>query len=103
MARSNREFSVAGADDDPSRSRLLTIVVALIVLVLVANLVDALAAFSAEVLAKRLQRDAREELYVALLGKSQTFHNRQRVGDLMARATNDTWLLSSMVMPGLSI
>ena len=89
--------------DDPSRNRLLAIVAAMIVLVLVANLVDALAAFSAEVLAKRLQRDAREELYVALLGKSQTFHNRQRVGDLMARATNDTWLLSSMVMPGLSI
>jgi ATP-binding cassette subfamily B protein len=89
--------------DDPSRSRLLTIVVALVGLVLVANVVDALAAFSAEVLAKRLQRDAREELYVALLGKSQTFHNRQRVGDLMARATNDAGLLSAMVMPGLSI
>ena len=30
--------------------------------------------------AQRLSRDAREELYISLLGKSQTFHDRQRVG-----------------------
>src|SRR4051794_21274630 len=32
-----------------------------------------------ELVGKRLVRDARSELYVSLLGKSQTFHNRQRV------------------------
>ena len=37
-------------------------------------------------LGHRLQRDARDELYRGLLGKSQTFHNRQRIGDLVARA-----------------
>ena len=38
-----------------------------------------------------------------LLGKSQTFHSRQRTGDIMARATDDTGLLSEMVVPGASL
>jgi ATP-binding cassette subfamily B protein len=42
-------------------------------------------------------------LYLSLLGKSQTFHNRQRVGDIMARAANDMTQLSSMVAPGFDI
>jgi ATP-binding cassette subfamily B protein len=50
-----------------------------------------------------LERDARDELYVSLLGKSQTFHNRQRVGDLMARATNDVRQLNPMMNPGVSL
>src|SRR3954466_10051443 len=35
-------------------------------------------------LGQRVERDARAELYLSLLGKSQTFLNRQSVGDLMA-------------------
>ena len=50
-------------------------------------------------LAQRFERDAREELYVSLLGKSQTFHNRQRVGDIMARATNDVRHAEPMSSP----
>src|SRR5262249_9712732 len=42
-------------------------------------------------------------LYLNLLGKSQTFHNRQRVGDLMARASNDATQLSDMIVPGVDI
>jgi ATP-binding cassette, subfamily B, bacterial len=53
-----------------------------------------------ETLAQRLERDAREELYISLLGKSQTFHNRQHVGDIMARATNDMQQLNLMISPG---
>ena len=45
--------------------------------------------FGAELMAQRIERDIRDELYVALLGKSMTFHNLQPVGDTMARATND--------------
>ncbi len=56
-----------------------------------------------EVLAQRLERDAREELYVALLGKSQTFHDRQEMGDIMARATNDVRQLNFMMNPGISL
>ena len=44
---------------------------------------------------------ARDELYASLLGKSQAFHDRQRVGDIMARATDDVNQLSSMMAPGL--
>lgn len=58
---------------------------------------------SFENIAKRFQADARQELYVNLLGKSQTFHNRQRTGDIMARATDDTGLLSDMIVPGASL
>ncbi len=50
-------------------------------------------------LGHRLQRDARDELYRGLLGKSQTFHNRQRIGDLVARATDDTRLVNEMINP----
>ncbi len=56
-----------------------------------------------ELIGKRVVRDAREELYLSLLGKSQTFHNRQRVGDIMARAANDMTQLSNMVTPGFDI
>lgn len=61
------------------------------------------AAYLVEYIAKRTETDAREELYASLLGKSQTFHNQQRVGDLMARSTDDVGMLSSMIMPGLSL
>jgi ATP-binding cassette subfamily B protein len=54
-----------------------------------------------ETLASRIERDSRDELYVSLLGKSQTFHNRQRIGDVMARATNDVRNLNYMFAPGL--
>lgn len=53
--------------------------------------------------ALRLERDAREEFYVSLLGKSQTFHGRQRIGDIMARATNDVRMLNAMFSPGINL
>ncbi|NIO68852.1 MAG: ATP-binding cassette domain-containing protein, partial [Anaerolineae bacterium] len=59
--------------------------------------------YSFEFLAQRIERDARDELYVSLLGKSQTFHGRQRIGDIMARATNDVRMLNLMFSPGLML
>jgi len=53
-----------------------------------------------QMMALRVERDARDELYQSLLGKSQTFHDRQRIGDIMARATDDVRQLSFMIMPG---
>ncbi|SDH13279.1 ABC transporter ATP-binding protein [Nonomuraea jiangxiensis] len=76
---------------------------ALLAIVTARGLFDLVARLSSEVLAKRLERDARDELYVSLLGKSQTFHSRQRVGDLMARAANDIRQLSVMVTPGADL
>ncbi|MBN1978366.1 MAG: ABC transporter ATP-binding protein [Anaerolineae bacterium] len=59
--------------------------------------------FAVEFVAQRIERDARDELYVSLLGKSQTFHGRQRIGDIMARATNDVRSLNFMFSPGLML
>ncbi|MCL4298562.1 MAG: ABC transporter ATP-binding protein/permease [Anaerolineae bacterium] len=59
--------------------------------------------YCGEFLAQRVERDTRDELYISLLGKSQTFHGRQRVGDIMARATNDVRALNMMFSPGLSL
>ncbi len=59
--------------------------------------------FSVSFIAQRIERDARDELYVSLLGKSQTFHGRQRIGDIMARATNDVQMLNAMFSPGLML
>jgi ATP-binding cassette subfamily B protein len=42
-------------------------------------------------------------LYASLLGKSQTFHSRQRIGDIMARATNDVHMLNMMFSPGVML
>ncbi|WP_155335875.1 ABC transporter ATP-binding protein [Acrocarpospora corrugata] len=86
-----------------SSSVLGVIALALLAIVLGRGLFDLVARLSSEVLAKRLERDARDELYVSLLGKSQTFHNRQRIGDLMARAANDIRQLSIMVTPGADL
>ena len=59
--------------------------------------------YAVEFLAQHIERDARDELYVSLLGKSQTFHGRQRIGDIMARATNDVRQLNFMFSPGLML
>jgi len=56
-----------------------------------------------EFLAQRMERDAREELYAELLAKSMTFHDRQKVGDIMARVTNDVRQLNLMINPGLAL
>ena len=86
-----------------SHAQLLMIVIVLLVVIALTGVVDLAARFSAEILGKRFARDARDELYLSLLSKSQTFHNRQRVGDVMARASNDITQLSDMVVPGFDI
>jgi ATP-binding cassette subfamily B protein len=67
------------------------------------GLTGLLSNYSIEFLAQGVERDARDELYASLLGKSQTFHNRQRIGDIMARATNDVRMLNFMFSPGLRL
>src|SRR5688572_13922915 len=88
---------------EPNTGRLLTIALSILGLVIVRGLLDMTNSWSVETLGQRMERDAREELYISLLGKSQTFHNRQRVGDIMARATNDVRQLNPMMNPGVSL
>jgi ATP-binding cassette, subfamily B, bacterial len=59
--------------------------------------------FGAELLAQKIERSVRDELYLSLLGKSMTFHNLQPVGDTMARATNDVREVNYMFSPGLNL
>lgn len=89
--------------DNPDGSQLLRVVLTMLVVVLLRSTIDITNALSVEVLGQRLERDTRQELYTSLLGKSQTFHNRQRVGDIMARAANDVRQLNPMMNPGVSL
>ncbi|MCL4559078.1 MAG: ABC transporter ATP-binding protein/permease [Chloroflexi bacterium] len=59
--------------------------------------------FGFELLAQKVERDVRNELYVSLLGKSMTFHNLQPVGDTMARATNDVRQVNFLFSPGVNM
>lgn len=59
--------------------------------------------FSSEIIGQRLERDARDEVYASLLGKSMPFHDSQPKGELMARATNDVRELNLMFNPGLNL
>ena len=85
------------------RAELLRIALIILGLVVVRSVLDLTTSFSVETLGQRLERDARDELYVSLLGKSQTFHNRHRVGDIMARAANDVRQLNPMMNPGVAL
>jgi ATP-binding cassette subfamily B protein len=87
----------------PAGGRLLEIALTLFGLLALNELANLAASFAAENISKRLQADAREELYLSLLAKSQTFHGRQRVGDIMARATEDVQMLGMMIVPGSNL
>ena len=96
--------AVLSGDPPAAIGRTLTrIALILFGIVVVRGLSDLGGQYAMEVIANRLERDSRDELYLNLLGKSQTWHNQQRVGDLMARANNDVRELNGMMMPGFSL
>src|SRR6202043_2032358 len=86
-----------------SLDQLARVVLLMLGTIMLGGCADVGARVFPELVGKRVARDARQELYLSLLGKSQTFHNRQRVGDIMARAANDMSQLSSMIVPGFDI
>jgi ATP-binding cassette subfamily B protein len=88
---------------DPNMDDLRPIVIAIFVLAITYSTAQWLRNASMEMLAQLTERNAREELYISLLGKSQTFHDRQRVGDIMARATDDVRQLNLMINPGIML
>lgn len=63
---------------------------------------DLLSNGSMEIVAQRVKRDARDKLYRSLLAKRQSFHDRQHVGDILARAINDARFVDYMLSPGIS-
>ena len=86
---------------DWEMSALVRMVATLCGLAVVTGLTGVGRVVANEYLASRVERDSRDELYVSLLGKSQSFHNRQRIGEIMARATNDVRNLNFMFAPGV--
>jgi ATP-binding cassette subfamily B protein len=82
---------------------LLTLALGLAAAAVGQSVTGLLRSYAIEFLAQRVERDTRDELYVSLLGKSQTFHGRQRIGDVMARATNDVRQLNLLFSPGLGL
>ena len=71
----------------------------------IAGLVRAVADFTQsyvnEVLAHKVTKNVTEEFYNDLLEKSQEFHDRVRIGDVMARATYDTRQMNIFIAPGI--
>ncbi|MDQ2683889.1 MAG: ABC transporter ATP-binding protein/permease [Chloroflexota bacterium] len=90
-------------DANPDRDDIVRLSIVLLVIVFTRSALDLGASLLAELTGQRMGRDIRDELYVSLLGKSQTYHNSQRVGDLMARANNDVSQINWMITPGLSL
>lgn len=58
---------------------------------------------SMEFVSQRIERDTRDELYSSLLGKSLTFHDKQKIGDLMSRAATDVRQLNLLMNPGINL
>jgi ATP-binding cassette subfamily B protein len=97
-----RAFDVVS--DNPATLRpLLLIALALVASQLLRGGIQLMRNFGSELLGQRLERDAREELYSSLLGKSMTFHDLRPTGEVMARATNDVRELALMMAPGVNL
>jgi ATP-binding cassette, subfamily B, bacterial len=97
-----RAFDLLLTPDWPTRA-LLSLALAVLGAAVLQGLMGLARNYATEFIAQRIERDARDELYASLLGKSQTFHGRQRIGDIMARATNDVNTLNLMFSPGLML
>ncbi|NWF68827.1 MAG: ABC transporter ATP-binding protein [Chloroflexi bacterium] len=84
-----------------SAQAIINISLAVLAVMVTSGITDLAQSLSTAVLAQRLEQSTREELYASLLGKSQTFHDRQRVGDVMALATDDVQQMNVMINPGI--
>ncbi|MBY9000350.1 MAG: ABC transporter ATP-binding protein [Candidatus Heimdallarchaeota archaeon] len=75
------------------------------ILIAIAGIVRAGADFTQsyvnEVVAHKVTKNVTEEFYDNMLEKSQEFHDRVRVGDIMARATYDSRQMNIFISPGI--
>lgn len=88
---------------EPDTSVLLPLAITIGVSQLIRGVLQLGRNFGAELMAQKMERDIRDELYLSLLGKSMTFHNLQPVGDTMARSTNDVREVNYMFSPGVNL
>ena len=62
---------------------------------------DFIQSYVNEVLAHKITKNVTAEFYNDLLEKSQEFHDRVRIGEVMARATYDTRQMNIFISPGI--
>ncbi len=93
----------AVAQAQPDYGVLLTAAILIVVSQVVRAILQLGRNFSAEIIGQRLERDLRDELYASLIGKSMSFHDQQKVGDIMARCTNDVREINLMMNPGVNL
>ncbi|MCK6576838.1 MAG: ABC transporter ATP-binding protein/permease [Anaerolineae bacterium] len=93
--------AAAGEILNPTDGGLARVALTILLVLMIDSISALIASLSLQTVGQRLERDSREELYTSLLGKSQTFHDRQRVGDIMARATDDVQMMNGMINPGV--
>ncbi len=96
-------FDAVVGENGPNLRLLLTMALLMVGSQLLRSVLQLGRNFGSEVLGQRLERDARQELYASLLGKSMGFHDLHATGDLMARATNDVRELALMMAPGFNL
>jgi ATP-binding cassette subfamily B protein len=89
--------------DNPNLNALLWACIWLVVSQVVRSILQLGRNFGSEVLGQSVERDTRQELYGALLGKSMRFHDSYPSGEMMARATNDVRELALMFAPGVNL
>ncbi|MCY3916010.1 MAG: ABC transporter ATP-binding protein [Chloroflexi bacterium] len=96
-------FNAILLHNDETIELVLNSVLLIIVSQTLRSVLQFLRNFSAEVFAQRFERDIRDELYSSLLGKSMSYHDRQPVGETMARVTNDVREMNLMMNPGVNL
>lgn len=88
---------------DRDNSNLMFYVIIILILGVSGPIIRLINSVLREILAQRLERDVRKEFYANLLGKSQSFHDQQKIGEVMARTTDDVRMLNFMVSPAFSL
>ncbi|MFX1588551.1 MAG: ABC transporter ATP-binding protein, partial [Promethearchaeota archaeon] len=91
------------AVDNVNIDNLINYTIIILALGLITPLLRLINYMQRELLAQRLERDTRKEFYTNLLGKSQSFHDKQKIGDLMARVTDDVRMLNFLMSPAISL
>ena len=88
---------------NPDMKRILQITIIIVLTQVIRGVVQFCRNFGFELTAQSIEKNVREELYLNLLGKSMTFHARQSIGELMARATNDVREVNYLFSPGINM
>ncbi len=88
---------------DQNSSRLLYYTLIILILGLISPLLRLCSFMLREIIAQRMEKETRQEFLANLLGKSQSFHEQQKTGEIMARAQEDVRMLNFLMSPAISM